>query len=483
MDIACKDLPSIGGEHGVSSVYATLDDIISFKEGSLKVTRGYPRFVMHPYLDALARITAPGCDYRWVLSSIEGARFLRDEFSPTLDIEIIERSGCAVVAVSSAKKFAILYEDVRNTGFTLSSRRAKRILCGVNDPEKGSIELCAAAISQLEKGSVPEHTYLFSSGMGALFAALYSAFREEKPGAIIVGNPYVDSIQLFSKYLTRKGFSAPKVVSDALAFEKTLDDATGIVYLEVPTNPLLRVADLERIVSAAHARGIVVLVDSTIASPFNISPFEFGADLIMHSTTKFLNGHNDHMGGVLLINPSSQLVSPARVRDFVHRTGSVLDPEEGKILLSHLDGFESRMEIINRNTLLVARYLSSHPAIEHVYYPLLESHPDFDLARKYLVRGASGVVSFTLSESSLECARLFYDNCTIPGKGPSLGAEETLLCPITLLTYFFADDAMLQAMGLDRYLMRLSVGVEDPYVIIAQLEAGLRAIRKEIGPV
>jgi len=479
MSVECKDLPAIGGEHGISSVYPALSDVIAFKEGTLRVTRGYPRFVMHPYLDALARITVPDYPYRWVVSSVEGARFLRDEFFSGLDVEIIEREGFAVMAVSSLEEFARLYEDIRNTGFTLSSRKAKRLLCHVPDPEDESIEGCAAVIAGFEKGASAEQTFLFSSGMGALFAALYAAFDESKPGVIIIGNPYVDSIQLFTKFLIRKGFDAPRVVADAEEFEAVADDHTGIVYCEVPTNPLLRVADIERVVNAAHAHGAAVLIDSTIATPYNVSPFDYGADLVMHSTTKFLNGLNDHMGGALLVNPASALVSPAKIAGFLRMTASGLDREEGKVLLSHMSDFGKRMDCINRNALLIARYLSSLPVVEKVYYPFLETHTDYERARRYFRHGASGVVSFYLSESTRVRAAQFYDNCAIPGKGPSLGAEETLLCPITLLTYFNASDDELASMGLDRYLMRLSVGTEDPYVIIAQLEAGFRAVREE----
>lgn len=477
MSVECKDLPAIGGEHGISSVYPTLADVISFKEGTLRVTRGYPRFVMHPYLDALARITVPENDFRVVVSSAPGGRFLRDEFFCDLDVEIIEREGFAVITVPDAEQYGRLFEDARNAGFTLSSRKAKRILCHVPDPEDGSIEECAAMISGFERGSSAERTFLFSSGMSALFAALYSTFDETKPEVIIVGNPYVDTIQLFTKFLVRRGFQPPRVVDDADAFEAACGARTGIVYCEIPTNPLLRVADLDRIIRVAHAKGTAVLIDSTIATPYNVSPFEYGADLVMHSTTKFLNGLNDHLGGALMVNPSSELVSPERIAGFIRMTGSGLDPEEGKILLSHMNGFEKRMNTINRNALLIARYLSSLPFVEKVYYPFLEDHVDYETARRYFRHGASGVVSFYLSGSSRERAARFYDNCSIPGKGPSLGAEETLLCPITLLTYYRATDEELASMDLDRYLMRVSVGTEDPYVIIAQLEAGFRALK------
>jgi cystathionine gamma-synthase len=475
MNEPCKDLPAIGGEHGVSAVFTKLADLIAFKEGSIRITRGYPRFVNHPYVDAFARVTVPGSEYRWAVSSVEAGRYLRDRFSQNLSIEIFERAGAAVLTVPDREQFALLYEDIRNTGFTLSSRRAKRLLCGVNDPEPDYLDRCVKKISSFEKGSRIEDTFLFSSGMGAIFAALCATFDEQRPGVCIIGNPYVDTIQLFSKFLTRKNFAPPSVVEGYEEFEMTTGDDTGIVFLEIPTNPLLRVADLEKIVHFARARDIRVIVDATIATPYNINPLQYGADIVMHSTTKFLNGHNDHLGGVLLVNPESPDMIGRKIKDFLALTGSGMDPEEGKVLFEHLAGFQSRMEKINNNALLVARYLSSHQAVDCVNYPFLDGHPDRHLAAKYL-KGGSGVVSFSLRGSSFERASAFYDRCRIPGKGPSLGAEETLLCPITLLTYYKMDDAALEAMGLDRYLMRISVGTEDPYLIISQLEDGLLAV-------
>jgi cystathionine beta-lyase/cystathionine gamma-synthase len=185
---------------------------------------------------------------------------------------------------------------------------------------------------------------------------------------------------------------------------------------------------------------------------------------------------NDHLGGALMVNPKSENRYASRVAEFIAEMNICMDPEEALVLLENIEGFAARMDTINRNALAVARYLESHRSVGKVYYPFLESHPDYLLAQRYLSNGGSGIVSFSLAKSNLERARRFYDNCTLPGKGPSLGSEETLLCPITLLTYFKSSDDELAAMGLDRYLMRLSVGVEDANLLISQIEAGLSAV-------
>lgn len=484
-----KELEPIGGEHGISSVYPTLQDIIDFKNGRVKVNRGYPRFVMHPYLREWTLKTVPGAAWFWPVDTRESAEFMIRRYcrlSPD-KITVTGDSNGAVLSVETEADYTILYDDIRNTGFTMSSRKAARLLDErlVDErshtprpaDEKGAPERhVRESIASYEEGASADATWLFPSGMAATFMAYLAAFRAEKPDLVVIGNPYYDTRLLFQRYAARNGLSEPVFAETDGEWEAAVTDRTGIIFLELPTNPLVRTADLEKIISLARTKDIRVLVDNTLATSFNSAPLRLGADAVIQSTTKFLNGMNDHIGGVVMLNARC----PAGIRDamtpLIEEANCHLDPEETAVLESNLGGFPARMAKINRNALVLARYLENHPAVARVYYPSLASHPDHKIAARLLSPGAGGVLSFTLKGSSLAAATAFYDHCTLSGKGPSLGGEQTLLCPITLLTFFAATDAELDAMGLDRYLFRISAGIEEPQTIIDFLESGLRLL-------
>lgn len=470
-----KRMDPLGGEHGVSCVFHTLQDIINFEENKVTLDRGYPRFINHPYITALNH--AFGNNFSLPVISGKAARYLLDNYSNLDNITIKEFPEFALVIANNEADYRTIHNDVRNAGLTLSSRKAKRIL--EKDNTAFSHELntrLTQKLASLEIGSRADLIRIFPSGMVALYALFAETFSSNKSHVIMIGSPYVDTRKLLENIPTRNNLPSTSFILGEKNLAEHITPNTGLIYIEMPSNPLLGLADIDKVVKVARDFNIPVAIDATIASPFNLHPFELGVDLIMHSTTKFLNGKNNHLGGALFINPKSQFNLMPKIDHFIKATDCQADPEENLLLLENLSGFRKRMEIINANALEVAKYLDRHTKVNKFFYPGLKSHPDYKIAKKQLKPGYSGVMSFFLKNSNLEQARNFYDNCTLSGKGPSLGAEQTLLCPITMLSFYHDNDETLKKIGQDRYTMRISVGIESPTEIIRHLENGFKAI-------
>lgn len=371
-----------------------------------------------------------------------------------------------------------LFDDVkflrRHTGYNLSSRRAERILKNEGDEINADYESLKMKLALLEKGE-PENVFLFPSGMGAISTAILSHLTPERPKIIMLGSPYVDTRAMLEKWPTRRGTPASVFldVDDLAAFEKSLDDQTALVICEIPTNPLVRVPDLEPIVTQAHAKGAKVLVDNTIASPFNLNPFDYDVDLIAHSSTKSLNGRNDHLGGVLIVR-NADIRSTVQV--YTELLQLSMDPADAQTLNQNLDGFHSRMNKMNQNAQKLAEYLENHPKVKKVYYPGLPSHPDHEIAKKYL-RGFGSLMSFLLDGDLEKNTRIFYDALGTPfAKAPSIGSEQSLLCLYVILAHYFDSPEKLAQMGLNKYLLRTTVGIEDLDEIIRALELAFEKI-------
>jgi cystathionine beta-lyase/cystathionine gamma-synthase len=293
----------------------------------------------------------------------------------------------------------------------------------------------------------------------------------------MLGSAYVDTLCILEKWPSRRGTLQAVFIDDTNDIEKLKDEVdleTSAIISEIPTNPLLQVPDLGKIVSIAHRKGAKLIVDSTIATPYNINPFDYETDIIVHSTTKFLNGLNNHMGGVSLTRDPELL---SKLKKFQTLTNSYMDPEDAIVLEKNLKGFKKRMEIINKNAVKIADYLNQNPKVGKIYYPGLKNHPDYDVAKKYLPKGYSGLMSFVLKNSNRDNADAFYDNLGHPIiKGPSLGAEQTLLCPYTILAHYNDPPEKRKKMGLDLYLFRISIGIERPNNIIASLDKAFKNV-------
>jgi len=319
-------------------------------------------------------------------------------------------------------------------------------------------------LNELEGG---EASALFASGMCAATTTFMSLLP---PGShlIITSDCYRRTRQFIQQYLSRMSVETTVIdPADVSAFEAAIRDETALFFTESPTNPYLRVIDVPKAVERAHERDIIVLVDSTFASPVNHRPLDDGADLVVHSATKYLAGHNDLLAGTL--TGKAELVET--VRKTLGVLGGIIDSHAAWLLLRGLKTLSLRIERHNQNGLAVARWLEDHPKVRRVYYPGLPSHPDFELASRQM-KGFGGVVTFEL-ETDLEGAMRFIDATRIPYQAPSLGGVESLIeLPVTMSFWDVAPEDRL-AMGITDSLVRLACGIEDKLDLIDDLAQAL----------
>ncbi|MHA2037041.1 MAG: PLP-dependent transferase [Promethearchaeota archaeon] len=371
-------------------------------------------------------------------------------------------------------RYAIFEIFRRHCGFNVSSRK----LCRKRQPSNDLIEQSEfnlkKRISDLENGD-PEYCFLYPSGMAAIFTAILSVISDNKSKIIALGSFYVDTIRILEIWPSR--YNLPKTVyirdKPEVNLEKYIDQNTAGVIIEFPSNPLIQLVDIEKIVQISHSRGAKVIVDNTIATPYNFNPFDKEVDIIVHSTTKFLSGKNNHIGGVVL---TADLECGKKIENLNKIININMNYNDIRVLTRNLKKFESRMQKINENSYKVAKFLSSHKAVKTVYYPGLEDNSNHALMEKYL-KGSSGLLSFILNESTLENAEKFYNNLIPPVlKGPSLGSEKTLLSPYVIMAHYEDSKEELERLGFDFYLMRLSVGTENAEYIISSLKHALSFI-------
>lgn len=363
----------------------------------------------------------------------------------------------------------------RHCGFNVSSRKFLKINKFTNQKKLDYENKLKNRISELEHLK-SKHCYLYSSGMAAIFSSIFSLLSVNRPKFIALGSLYVDTIRILERWpknydLDENIFIRNEIVKN---LKQNIDENTSGVIVEIPSNPLIQLVDIDEIVEISHSKGAKVIVDNTIASPFNFNPLDYDADVVVHSTTKFLSGKNNHIGGVLLTN-DNELAK--KITNFNQIVKLNMDFNDIKTLLRNIRKFEERMEIINRNSEEIANYLGQHSAVKRVYYPSLENDPNYGLMKKYL-RGGSGLLSFILRESTRENAENFYDNLLPPIlKGPSLGSEKTLLSPYVIMAHYNDSEEELEQLGFDFYLMRISVGIEPVDKIIKSLENGLKHVK------
>ncbi len=319
-------------------------------------------------------------------------------------------------------------------------------------------------LNELEGG---EASVLFASGMCAATTTFMSLLA---PGShlIVTSDCYRRTRQFIRQYLNRMGVETTVIEPASVsAFEAAIRDETSLFFTESPTNPYLRVIDVPQTVEIAHARDVRVLIDSTFASPINHRPLEEGADLVIHSATKYLAGHNDLLAGT--ITGKSEIVET--IRGALGVLGGIIDSHAAWLLLRGIKTLALRMERHNSNGIAVARWLEAHPKIRRVWYPGLESHPDHEVARRAM-EGFGGVVTFEI-ETDLAGAMRFIDATKIPYQAPSLGGVESLIeLPITMSYWDIPADERL-AMGITDSLVRLACGVEDSADLIDDLSQAL----------
>jgi cystathionine beta-lyase/cystathionine gamma-synthase len=306
------------------------------------------------------------------------------------------------------------------------------------------------------------------SGMAAIATAILSNLRA---GDHVVAQQthYTATLSLFADTLPRYGIHVTQVDQrDTRAFERAIRPGTRIVYTETPTNPTMDLTDLRATAAIAHAAGALAITDNTFASAYNQRPLDLGYDLVIHSATKYLNGHADVTAGALV--GARELVEPAWEYARVH--GPLLHPFEAWLLRRGLQTYGLRMAAHNRNALDVARFLEAHAAVERVYYPGLASHPQHELARRQMSGGFGGMLAFEL-KGGYDAAYRAIRRTRICLLAVSLGGVETLIVHPASMIHAHQSDAERATAGISPGLIRLSVGVEDAADIIADLDQAL----------
>jgi cystathionine gamma-synthase len=319
-------------------------------------------------------------------------------------------------------------------------------------------------LAELEGG---EDAVLFASGMCAA-TTTFLAMLPAGGHLVVTSDCYRRTRQFIRQYLSKLGVETTVIEpADVQKLAEALRPETRLFFTESPTNPYLRVIDVAEAARVCHARGVKVIIDSTFASPVNQRALSEGADLVIHSATKYLGGHNDLLAGCAV--GSTTLVSA--LREAVGVLGGVLDPHAAWLLLRGLKTLALRMARHNENGLRVARWLEAHPRVRRVWYPGLPSHPDHAVAAR-TQRGFGGVVTFEL-DADFTAACRFVDAVRIPYLAPSLGGVESLIEMPATMSYWDLSRDERYALGITDSLVRLSLGVEDTDDLIADLDQAL----------
>lgn len=320
-------------------------------------------------------------------------------------------------------------------------------------------------LAALEGG---EEAVLFASGMGAL-VGLLMAHLNSGDEIVFFDECYHRSREFCRKHLTRFGVGFREVPTcDYAAMEAAITPRTKFIVSESPTNPHLSVVDIERFAEIGRRRGVLSLIDATLCTPFNLRPLEAGVDFVLHSATKYLGGHNDLLAGVV-VGSAEKL---AQVRQLRGIMGGINSPHNAYLLERGLKTLALRMERHNANGLAVARFLESHPRVERVLYPGLESHPFHAVAARTM-RGCGGLVTFFIKDADWRQTAAVIDAVRIPRIGPSLGGVESLIEQPLVMSYWNYSPAERAAFRIPDNMIRLACGIEDSADLIADLAQAL----------
>jgi cystathionine gamma-lyase len=330
-----------------------------------------------------------------------------------------------------------------------------------SNPTRKAYEDKLAAIEYVKYGLA------FASGMAAENAVLQALTAS---GDHIIGfdDLYGGTRRLFDKVYTNLSVSYIDL-NDLALLEATVRPETKIVWIESPTNPLTKICDIAAVAKIAHRHGLVVVVDNTFLSPYFMKPASLGADIIVHSTTKYIGGHSDVLGGAVL---TSDDVLYEKIKAIQNNCGAVLSPFDSYLNMRGIKTLSVRMEQHQRNAFAIARFLKTHPKVNKVLYPGLESHPQHDLVKQQAT-GFGGMLAFEL-KGVFEDAELFMDKLVLFVTAESLGGVESLIELPAKMTHVHVDKAVRDAIGITDTLIRVSVGIEDSKDLIADLEQALQ---------
>ncbi len=330
------------------------------------------------------------------------------------------------------------------------------------NPTRAALEANLAAI---EGGKA---AFAFASGMSAVSAI--TSRLSSGDHVIVTDNTYGGTFRLFDKVLTRYGLQFSYVDTSRIEeVERAFTARTKLVFVETPTNPVLRLSDLAEIAALTHRKGAILAVDNTFASPCLQRPIALGADLVMHSTTKYLNGHSDSIGGVVIATRDEDI---EWLRFIQNSAGAILSPFDSWLVLRGTKTLPLRMKQHTANGTALAQFLEKHPKVTKVIYPGLPSHPQYALAKKQMPNGCGGMLSFEVA--SLDVARQVLNRFKLMALAESLGGVETLVCHPASMTHASVPPERRAKIGLSDALIRISAGIEDIDDLIEDLEQALR---------
>jgi cystathionine gamma-lyase/cystathionine beta-lyase/cystathionine gamma-lyase/homocysteine desulfhydrase len=331
------------------------------------------------------------------------------------------------------------------------------------NPTRSAVERNVAALEGARFG------FAFASGMAAIDATL----RLVKAGehVVVSDNTYGGTARLFTRILANYNVEFDFVdTSDVLNVEAAIKPNTKMVFLETPTNPVMIVTDLREVSEVAHRAGARVVCDNTFMSPYLQRPLEFGVDIVVHSTTKYLNGHSDGVGGMVVLNDEEDAAWIGFVQN---SAGAILSPFDSWLVMRGTKTLALRMEQHDKSGRAVAAFLEEHPKVKKVYYPGSASHPQHALARRQQ-RGFGGMVAFEVG--SLAAAKKVLESVKLCTLAESLGGVETLISHPATMTHASVDEEKRDRLGITDGLVRISVGIEDTDDIIADLDQALEKI-------
>jgi len=343
--------------------------------------------------------------------------------------------------------------------------RRKYIYTRSGNPTRDRLE---RKLASLESG---KYALAFSSGLAAEATVLISLLSKGDH-VIAFDDLYGGTKRLFNNVMTKFGIEFSYVdARDVDNVKNAIRSSTRMVWLETPTNPLMRLADIRAIAEVAHDEDIVVVIDNTFATPYFQRPLELGADIVVHSVTKYLAGHSDVLGGAVIVNDNEIY---KKLKYHQSAVGAVLSPFDSWLVMRGIKTLAVRMKKHEENALKIANYLEAHPLVERVYYPGLESHPQHDLARRQMY-GFSGMLSFKI-KGNLDVAKRFVEKLKIFHLAVSLGGVESLIEIPALMTHASLSKDKREKLGIKDSLIRISVGIEDINDLIDDLERGFTSL-------
>ena len=332
------------------------------------------------------------------------------------------------------------------------------------NPTRRNLEINLAALENAD------HAVAFASGTAAVDACL--RFLGPDDHVVCSESVYGGTYRLFEQVLRRtSGLDFTYVnTSDLEATEAAWNEQTRMLYIETPSNPLMQLTDIAAAAELAQSTGALLVVDNTFMSPYLQRPLDYGAHLVLHSTTKFLNGHSDSIGGVVCTNREDLATS----LDFISKSaGATLSPFEAWLIQRGVKTMALRMERSQETTKRLAAILNDHPKVQHVYYPGLEAHPDHALAKRQM-SGFGAMLSFDLA--NFDAVKIFLDALNVMVLAESLGGVETLISHPASMTHASIPENVRRDRGIGDGLIRISVGIEDTEDLVADLEQALECL-------